>query len=299
MKRRFLIVFSLIVLLAAGSLANADGRRSFYSTCYQPYYQTYYPSYSYSYPSYPTYTAPATPAVPAYSKDWRTALVEYNTALKEIEAYNQALGKVVPGYADVAYPGQAATLYAYPAAVAVTSVKERAYGGFDVNQWQQTAGRLAQQAREGANLSNSEINASIATAVEGELRVSESVAKGQAAERVMQAAERVLRAAEASSSASKTTTTTVIQPNAVANVSDPSMQAFLRDVAGPACASCHTGPKAKGNVDITQYGSFTPAQKAVVLDRITTADLSKRMPRLADGKPGSLSPEGIRAFATH
>ncbi len=294
---RWLFV-SAVLVVGLGTLPVSAGPfgRTFYSTCYQPYYQTYYPSYSYSYPSYPTYTAPAytAPAAPAYSTDWKTEAVKFAEKQDDYAKFlktMQALGVTyaAPGYAaaEVAYPAQAQTLYGY----SYQTVKE-AYGALDVNQLFQTQARLAAGTKEAMAEANSAFAANVGAVSDAQARVAEILAKGKAVEAS-------LIAANAQGSAKSTTTTTVIQPNVVANVSDPSMQAFLRDVAGPACASCHTGPKAKGNVDITQYGSFTPAQKAVVLDRITTADLSKRMPRLADGKPGSLSPEGIRAFATH
>ncbi len=143
-----------------------------------------------------------------------------------------------------------------------------------------------------------EANAAFASNVgasgDAQARVAEILAKGQSAAVALQAS-------NAQGSAKQTTTTTVIQPNvqAQAVVTDPNMTEFLRTIAVPACASCHSGPNAKAHLDINQYAGFTPQQKAIILERITTDDLSKRMPRLPDGKAGRLSVEGIRGFATH
>ncbi len=292
---RWLFV-SAVLVVGLGTLPVSAGPfgRTFYSTNYCPtYYQPYYQPTYYATPAYtaPAYTAPAAPVYNAAT--WEAEAIKYAKQKDDYANFQKTMAALGINYAtsnyaaEAAYPGVSPTLYGY----SYQTVKE-AYGALDVNQLFQTQARLAAGTKEAMAEANAAFASNVGVVTDAQARVQEILAKGKAVEAS-------LIAANAQGSAKSTTTTTVIQPNVVANVSDPSMQAFLRDVAGPACASCHTGPKAKGNVDITQYASFTPQQKAVVLDRITTADMSKRMPRLADGKPGSLSPEGIKAFATH
>lgn len=65
------------------------------------------------------------------------------------------------------------------------------------------------------------------------------------------------------------------------------------------CASCHTGDQAKqnGGFDVSKYFEITPEQKEVVLARLTTDDLKRRMPRTKDGAAGeALSPAEIKLW---
>jgi len=54
-------------------------------------------------------------------------------------------------------------------------------------------------------------------------------------------------------------------------------------ILGARCASCHSGEKLSGGLDLSQWPTFDLARKRSVLERIRTSDLGKRMPRLADG----------------
>jgi hypothetical protein len=75
------------------------------------------------------------------------------------------------------------------------------------------------------------------------------------------------------------------QPNAP-GVGDTRKQ--FEALAVAKCASCHTGADAKGKFDVTQYPAMTPGQKLHVLERLTTQDATKVMPRDAGDalKPG-------------
>lgn len=52
------------------------------------------------------------------------------------------------------------------------------------------------------------------------------------------------------------------------------------------CVSCHKADKNLGGLDLTDIAKLDHAKCDKILNRVTTDDLDKRMPRTADGKPG-------------
>jgi hypothetical protein len=52
------------------------------------------------------------------------------------------------------------------------------------------------------------------------------------------------------------------------------------------CTACHSGKNLQGNFDVTKYATYSPEQKMVVIQRLTTRDEGKRMPRTPEGKAG-------------
>lgn len=285
----------VISVLALGAgVANAGPFRQFYSTCYQPYYApvsySYYQPYSYATPAY---TAPATPTPPAYSKDWRTALVEYSAALKEIEAYNQALNVIQPGFATshVSYSGQGATLYGVSPAYSVKSVAQETSGlsAIDVGVILQQQARNAQQIVQAGSQISSEVNGTVGAITEGQVAVAKINAQGNANALTLQQAIELIKANTVP--VTKTTTTTVSGGTAVAVAQPqvaqaPDRQAFLKNVARPDCANCHTaGPNMKGNFNVESVASLTRPQANEILRRITSTDPAVVMPKPASGQP--------------
>ncbi len=60
------------------------------------------------------------------------------------------------------------------------------------------------------------------------------------------------------------------------------------------CAACHYGARVEGKFDVSKFWAMSPAEKAVVRERLTTSDLKKRMPRNPDGTAAPpLSPSEI------
>ena len=57
------------------------------------------------------------------------------------------------------------------------------------------------------------------------------------------------------------------------------------------CLSCHSGSKPKGELNLSKFVSFSAADKAVVLERLTTKDAALRMPPNAE-----LSVDELKAF---
>lgn len=52
------------------------------------------------------------------------------------------------------------------------------------------------------------------------------------------------------------------------------------------CYACHSGKNIKGNLDVSQYASFSRATIDSVMERLTTTDKKKQMPRTKDNGPG-------------
>lgn len=297
MNRRLLITFALLALLALPALGNASGRRAvYYSTCYPSYsysYATPYYAPTYYAPSYtPAYTAPAKPAIPAYSKDWRTALIDYNSALKEIEAYNQALATVVPGYSAHAsyYGGQGATLYGAAPAYSVKTTSYTENVGLNLEAADQRRGRLLKELRDAGTEEGRQYQEVFAQANQNNANEREIVAKGNAVALAVEKLTAAFQAANAAPS-SKTVTTysgtgsapvQVAQPNVA---QDPQRVEFMK-MARQDCARCHSpGPTMKGNFNIENVLSLNRAQADQVWARLTSDDATKVMPRPEPGKP--------------
>ena len=76
----------------------------------------------------------------------------------------------------------------------------------------------------------------------------------------------------------------------------------MATILTPACASCHTGPKAQGKFEIASYPTMSVAEKAAtVWKRILTDDETLRMPRSKpDFGPGPrLSAEAVKRILTN
>ncbi len=131
-------------------------------------------------------------------------------------------------------------------------------------------------------------------------RVAETLAKGQAAAGVLKAAEAPPSSVSSTFSAGAAGGTAVAGGNAAATApAATDVKAFVTNFAIPACGGCHSGNDPKGKLDITKWESFDPERKAEIYERLTTRDKEKRMPRLADGGPGALSKEQLKAFVSN
>lgn len=292
---RSLFLLSVAALGVFSISASAGPFRSrVYSTCqasysYTPYYApAYYSSYT------PAYTAPvAYPAPTVVSTDWRSEIVKYASSLKEIEAFNQAMGIINPGYVANAtyYGGQGQTLYGAQPAYSVKATTVQETNGINLELADQRSARFNDSLRETLGQANGLRQDTIAQSIEGNARVAEIQAKAQSAALAMQQAAILLQSANAAPS-TKTTTTysgsgtgqTVAQPAAVQV--DPSRAAFMKNFGRPDCARCHSaGPTLKGGFDIETLPSLNRSQAAAVWSRITSDDPAKVMPKPEPGKP--------------
>ncbi len=307
MNRRLLAALALLALVAIPSLGSAGPYgRQYYSSC-TPYYSTAYytPYYAPTYYAAPTYTAPAAPAVPVYSKDWRTELISYNTALKEIEAYNQALATVVPGYSAHAnyYSGQGATLYGAPAySVKAAVVQENV--GVNLELADQRSARLIDGTKEAMAQGMSQRQEFLAVASQENARVAEINAKANAVALAQQQTAELFRAANAAGS-SKTTTVVAGTGNAPVAVAQPNVAQngqwaeFMKRYARPDCARCHApGPAMKGGFNIESLPSLNRVQSDRVWAKLTSDDSAQVMPKPEAGKPVQhLPPDHMMAWA--
>lgn len=270
--------------------------------CYQ------YPSTSYySYTAIPVATyvtpAPPAPATPAYGDGWKTEVLKYAAKRDDIALYqytlkalgiNYASPPVVDGGFSASQYSGGNTLYGY----SYNSVKD-SYGSLDVNTLYQAAARLAQGAQQYGSQATTEHAGLVQQAGDNQARVAEIFARSKAASDVFRATE-----PQASSKVTTSITGNGSSP-AVANAiaanlaSADDTPSFVLNVATPLCGACHTGPKAKGGFDVSQWTTLSAKQKEIIGDRILTTDPNKRMPRLTDGTAGSLNTAQLRAFLSH
>lgn len=297
----------------------------------------YYPGSSY-YRYTAVYPAQAYSTVPAYGDGWRSQLLglakqrdkyelenrrlaidqaAYIESIKAlgltgnftIQGYGQGVNypnAVYPAYGLSygynpnlgSYGANGQTLYGYS-----YSQVQQAYGGLNLNTMYQQASRLTAGAQALAGQAHTENIGLVDSIATNAARVSEVLAKGEAAERALRAA---------NAPASTTTVTTVSGANvgavsgsvaaggaAASNTTSAGAGSFLATVATPVCGSCHGGNAPKGGFNITKAWPdivSDPAKKAVVLERLFTRDPEKHMPRGADGKSAELTPEQKMAF---
>lgn len=296
---RSLILLSLATL---GVVSTAQaGPYRYYSTCYQPSYCTpTYANYSYTpyYQTYyqPTYTAPyvaptppPTPVVPTYSTDWRSEVVKYNTALKEIEAFNQAMNTIQPGYASshsVSYGGQGATLYATPAYSVKSQFETSGLSAVDVGVILQQQSRNANQISQAGSQITSEVNATVDKVSEGQIAVAKINAQSNANALTLQQAVELVKANTVPTTRTTTTVsgTGVAQPVVQPNVS--AVRAEFMKIARQDCGECHTaGPKMKGNFSVDAIATLTRPQAKLIRRKITSLKAEDVMPKPAAGQP--------------
>jgi hypothetical protein len=278
MRKSFLVVFALLVIC---SLASARGRRL--GSCCSPVYYAY-PTYSY-YPSYtPAYTAPAYETAPTYSSNWQAEAMAYARQKDDHLAFFGAMralgvnGAILDyGYGGafaqkaLSAPVQGDTIYGYS-----YSQIQQAYGETNMNTLYQQAAKLAQGAQGLTQQATQDFSGLVQQAGDNQARLAEYFVKAAAAERL---ARTVAKAVEPQPQmTSQTTIQGTVQQSAVSSPADDT-PAFMASVARPLCASCHSGQKLEGKFDIESYPRLSMEQKAMVWDRLTTSDLSKRMPR--------------------
>jgi hypothetical protein len=295
---------------------NASYTRQWVSSPGYYSYGYYYPGYAYY--KYTQYAVPQTySTVPAYSPKWKEEFVKYDEYIADHAAYLETLsrhginGQTLPflqggpaykyGYnANLgSYGANGQTLYGYS-----YQQVQQAYGGLNLNTMYQQAGRLTQGAQALAGQAHTETIGLADNIANNAARVSEVLAKGEAAERALRAA---------NAPASSTTVTTVSGASAGATTgtgvsgglpaggSAPAgdVRAFVANIVTPACGGCHSGADPKAKLDLTKWESMTPDVHALVLERLTSQDEKKRMPRDKDGHAGNVTREQLLEFVRY
>lgn len=322
--KKFIAILTLLFLAhdAGAQYLGSDGYWYFdgYS---QPYTRTlvqrpgyysrgcYYPGSSYY--SYSLYYPPAPVAQvikpPVYSSTWKEEVVRYASQRDDHATYLLALkalgiqGQQYPfqqGYvSSTTYGANASTPYGY-----TYSSIAQLYGDTNVNQLFQQSAQLTEGAQRLAGDANNGFQQLLGQEGTNRAKVAEILAKGEAGARVLIAL----------SPSTVAQTKTVFGTQAAAGVGvnpagpnpapaatekEKKFQAFEHLVA-TRCASCHAGENKKGNFNITGFLGFTPEQKALVLDVITTADPARAMPRTPQGGVGvRLTPAEVELFRAH
>lgn len=244
-----------------------------------------------------------------YELQNRKLAVEHSAILQMVDALGLKGNFAISGYGQsLLYPGygypftqttanlgtygaNADSLYGYS-----YSQIQQAYGSTDMNTLYQQAARNTQSAQSLGAQANTEFSGLVSQAGDNQARVAEILAKAQAAKIALDAA---------NPQSSKTTQTQVsvtgtsAAPNTVSSAGDDSAL-FLKNVAVPLCASCHSGGTVKGGFDVTQYPSLPLDKKVIVWGRLFDHDPARRMPKGKDLGPGApLTGEQLRQFVTH
>jgi hypothetical protein len=183
------------------------------------------------------------------------------------------------------------------------------YGQINLDTYYQMSNRSVQAGQEYLTSANSQFNGLVQTAADG-------IAKANVILAEAQAAKIKLDAARPEPTITESTTTTVqgagtgISGAAAPGYLKPMLPAgtrqdqapapgpegetaFLRDVGGPHCASCHSGANAKKGFQISTIHRLTPAGHRAVLARILSTDPKIMMPP-PDSKDRLTEEEQIR-----
>lgn len=183
------------------------------------------------------------------------------------------------------YGASGTTVYGY-------NVVADGYGQLDLNTLMQQWAASVRDAQTAAGQAHIDFADIVKLANQGAASVAEIKAKGQAAVELakqIKAEPRVkLEGRVFSYKVDPQGNLVSIPPVVMIDPKQPTANAFV------SCISCHSGAEAKGKYDITKFDSMTPDQQWSAVMRVTTDDLTKRMPRKADGSVGDrLSPQEV------
>lgn len=297
MRRLFLC---LLTIFAGASIALAgdyytynasDGYWYYDGVPYTRYYTPGYWRYGCYYQGYYSYQKVAvvytTPAPPAYSPNWKTEIIKYAQARDDYAAYLAALNTV--GLQGQAYPFQAMSGYGSYASTYTPNAStqygysfsslSQLYGDTNLNALYQQAAQLTSDAQSNGAQANANFQTLLSQQGSAVARISEILARGEVAHRVIQAL------ASPGGVETKSFTFTVNNGQIVRDDSkvEPATKAEIQQkwqaLAQNRCAQCHSGPQKKGGFDIASYPQMDMAHKQQVWARLTTDDIAKRMPR--------------------
>lgn len=285
--------FALLILVVAGFVTlganqafaqNGGWYYERYNTgCGYGYRKVYYSPYVAPVVT-PTYTPPAVVA-PEVKKENTTTVI------------NNLVGIPVPVQYTQPIAQQGTTVYGY-------STVAEAYGQVDLGLLYNQAARLTDQAQQLAGQAATDFHALVQAEGIQRAEVAKIIAQGQAARDALLAAKgsppaltqrsftfRVVQDGRGEMKVERIEAPSTGSPDF--NLTAPKASTApsnISDVIKNRCVSCHGNDKAAGGLNFLQ--PITDAQQRACLDRITTDDVSKRMP-----KGGArLSVEEIGAF---
>ncbi len=261
---------ALAVVLVLSSTASAQFRRSWNGSCY-----VYQPAYAAAYYT-PSYCA--TP----YCAAQAAAVVRE----RQTTVVNNLIGIPVPVQYNQPIAAQGNTVYGY------SSVAET-YGSMDLGLLYNQAARLTDQAQQLAGQAATDFQSLVQAEGQNRAEVAKIIAQGQAARDALLAARPT---AIAQNQQFRAFTFRVVQDaqgqmrvervDAAAGTASPDFslspattgaKTNLSDIIKSRCLACHSGSKVSGGLNFTQ--AITDAQQRRVLELITSADSTKRMPK--------------------
>lgn len=173
------------------------------------------------------------------------------------------------------YGANASTIYG-------SSYKQIAeqYGDANLSQLYQQANRLAENAQKLGGQATADFSGLVQAEGSNRARVAEILARGEAAQRVLQSLDGPPR--------TETRTLEFKIGGASQAASGPKQQ--FESVFSTRCGACHSGAKPKAGFDLTKYYGMTPEQKGQVWELLVTKDRDKMMPRSRDGAAAEYLP---------
>lgn len=202
---------------------------------------------------------------------------------------NNLIGIPVPVTYSQPIQAQGTSVYGY------SSVAE-AYGNVDMGLLYNQAARLTDQAQQLAGQASSDFATLVQAEGQNRAEVAKILAQGQSARQALEAAAgpqpqqvqqrsfafRVVQSSDGQFSVQQINDGTPAQQFQLSGV-----QANAENVSNllsTKCAACHNNQNAQGGLNLEQ--PISEAQQQSILSRVTTDDLTKRMPRNPDGTAG-------------
>lgn len=170
------------------------------------------------------------------------------------------------------------------------------YGDNNTAQLFQQAAQLAQQAQKLGGDATGSFHSLVGQEGGNRAKVAEILAKGQQAQQILDA----LRAAPSTETKGFNFKISPVGIQAVDAGVDPTVKQKLSTdftaLINNKCAKCHSGDNVKANFDITKWSSFSPDDRNKIMDRLTTDDPKKLMPRGDDGVGHRLLGDELKLF---
>jgi hypothetical protein len=198
---------------------------------------------------------------------------------------NNLIGIPVPIQYNQPLSAQGTTVYGY------SSVSE-AHGNVDLGLLYNQAARLTEQAQQLAGQAHTDFSSLVQIEGNNRAEVAKIIAQGQAAREALSAVRtesstqsQQLRTFSFKVSSTQNGEIQVQKMEPDERKFDTSSATNVSDLLSDKCVSCHNAGNAQGGLNLLD--SISADQQESILSRVVTDDLTKRMPRNADG---SVSP---------
>lgn len=284
-----------------------------YTDCYGRYYgERYY--YTYSHTAYAPKLTPADP-------NWRSRFLDLQEKRDEAKAFQDALnafnggnggvpaspalsGVGVPGYGYAAnslqlgsYGANGSSLYGYS-----TKALSDLYGDNSLPLALQAYSRAVDNLQKSQDPAIAGLGDAVRVLASGQRSAADTLSRGIAGALVLAASQgQGATQAQSTSVPSYPGNPTPQAPPGAAQMPTadlpPAIWQAKAAIFNLNCVACHGGKKLEGKLDLRNVQTLTGDQWDAIVDRVTTEDLSRRMPRNPDGTPGQrLTPRDLRTI---